>query len=195
MINALEYKSGNIQVKIDGHRHVFESAKSFVRTRTFKKIIDSKPVGVEEEFTDKIPESDVSNEIPIVKAAFNAIAKLTTRSEWTAKFNEKTGLVKWQGQIITPETDLTSLPEDIAAFCLAIRTTDTIATYDALKPVEFETDDVPSSRIEMIAGEPVLVNKVNKVIRTKRTRVKNEDGTPAFDNGEPLFAEVPIQKK
>lgn len=175
MINALEYTQGNIQVKIDGHRHVLESAKTL-------------PSG------QVVVDSDLTNELPIVKLAAEAVFPLSTRSEGLARFNEKTGLVKYNGQQITPEDDLTALPEDIQAFCLAIRTPSTLSTYEGLKPPVYETDDVPGSKIEIRNGKPVLVPTVEKRVRTRKVRVKNEDGTPAFRGKEPLFYNEPILK-
>lgn len=175
MINALEYTKGNIQVKIDGHRHVLQSAKTL-------------PGG------EVITESDLTNELPIIRAAAKAVFPLTTRTEGVARFNEKTGLVKYQGQFITPESNLTALPEDIQAFCQAIRTPSTIKTFNALKDPVYETDDVPDKKIEIRNGKPVLVNTVKKVVRTRKVRVKNEDGSPAFRGKEPLFYNEPILK-
>jgi len=175
MINSLEYTKENIEVKIDGHRHVLESAKTL-------------PSG------QVVTDSDLSNELPIIKAVAEAVFATSVRTEGAARFNESTGLVKFNGQVITPESDLTALPEDIQAFCQAIRTPSTIKTFNALKEPEYETDDVPDKKIEMRNGKPVLVDTIKKVVRTKQVRVKNEDGSDAFQGKEPLFYNEPILK-
>lgn len=180
MINALEYTKGNIEVKIDGHRHVLMSAKTLSGGQV-------------------IVESDLTNELPIIRAAAEAVFPLTTRSEGLARFNEKTGLVKYNGQLITPEDDLTGYPEDIRAFCEAIRTPTTLKTFNALKEPEYETDDIPHSKVQLIDGAPVLVNTIEKRIRTESVRVRNPDKTLAFTRDgkgvkQPLFADVAIIK-
>ena len=182
MIKSLEYNQGNVQVKIDGHRHVLNPAKTLRG--------------------EEIPESDLSNELPLVKAVAEAVFPLSTRSEGVARFNQQTGLVKWNGNIITPESPLSSYPKDIKAFCTAVRTPETLATFESLKPeedVKYEMENYDRAAIKMVNGSPVLVNETRKRRKTKRMRVKNEDGTLAFtrdDAGKkkPLYAEVPVFK-
>ena len=175
MINSLEYTKGNIEVKIDGHRHVLESAKT---------LSDG----------EEIKESDLTNELPIVRAIAQAVFATTEVSEGVVKFSAQTGLVKWSGAEITPESALEGLPADIRAFAKAVRTPETIATYNALKPVEFEMEDFDHEGIKLINGVPTLIKGIKQRPKTKKVRVKNEDGTPAFRDGEPLFTHVQIVK-
>jgi len=198
MINSLEYTQGNIQVKIDGHKHVLTPAKTAM---VDKNVMIPDPENAGEEIfshMEKVPEeqkqSKLTNELPIVKAAAKAVFAVNVNSEGIARFNEKNGCVKWNGQVITPESDLTAYPEDIQAFCQAIRTPSTIKTFNAFKEPVYETDDVPDKKIEMRNGKPVLVNTVRQVVRTKKVRVKNEDGSDAFQGKEPLFYNEPILK-
>lgn len=175
MINALEYTKGNIQVKIDGHRHVLMSAKTL-------------PSG------EKITQSDLSNELPLIKAVAEAVFATRTRTEGVARFKESTGCVRWGDRLISPEDSLTDLPSDIKAFCNAVRTAETLKTFNDQKEPEYETEDIPVKNVRMVNGAPVLVAETKKVVRTKRVRVKNEDGSPAFRGKEPLFVDQPILK-
>lgn len=183
----IEYNQGNIQLKIDGHRSVLTCAK------TVKHTVDGNPVDAQ------VKESKLTGQPAIVKAVTNAVFPLSVRTKGLARFNEKTGCVKWNKQQITPESDLTALPEDIQAFCQAIRTPSTIKTFNALKEPEYETDDIPHSKIQLIDGAPVLVNTIEKRVRTESVRVRNPDKTLAFTRDakgvkQPLFADVPILK-
>ena len=183
MINALEYNGGNIQVKIDGHRHVLESAKTLLGGENIK-------------------ESDLSNELPIVRAIAQAVFATTEVSEGVVKFSEQTGLVRWNGAVITPESDLTGLPADIRAFAKAVRTPETIATFESLKPPkepEFVMEDFSQRSVKLVDGKPVWVTETLQRQKTKPVRVKNEDGSPAFiedrdGNQKPHFVDVPILK-
>jgi len=175
MIKSLEYTKGDIWAKIDGHRHVLQSAKTLSNG-------------------DKVTESDLSNELPLIKAVCEAVFATRTRTEGVARFKESTGCVRWGEREITPEDSLSGLPSDIKAFCTAVRTAETLKTFNDQKPVEYETDDVPDKKIEIRKGKPVLVNTVRQVVRTKKVRVKNEDGSPAFQGKEPLFYNEPILK-
>lgn len=158
MINALEYTKGNIEVKIDGHRHVLTSAKSFARMRNVirdgvkitKEVTEevngvsvTRKVAIEKKVTETVKESKLTGELPIVRAAAKAVFAVSLISEGVARFNELNGCVKWKvpdgpgkppkTMVITPESDLTALPEDIQAFCLAIRTPSTIKTFNDVK--------------------------------------------------------------
>ena len=183
MINSLEYTKGNIEVKIDGHRHVLESAKT---------LSDG----------EEIKESDLTNELPIVRAIAQAVFATTEVSEGVVKFSEQTGLVKWNGSEITPETPLAGLPADIRAFAQAVRTPKTIATFESLKPPkepEYVMEDYTVSGIKIIDGVPTIVNEVKQRPKTKPVRVRNEDRTLAFKRDSlgrrtPLFFDQPILK-
>ena len=178
MINSIEYTKGNLQVKIDGHRHVLTSANPSLA----------------------VAESDLTNELLIVKAAGEAVFPLSTRSEGIARFNEATGLIKWQGQVITPESDLSGLPEDISAFATALRTTESIAAFNSLKEPEYEQEEYEFEGVVVVNDVPTLVKETRKRDKMRKVRVKNPDGSPAFTEKivkgktvkSPLFVEVPI---
>ena len=100
MIELVEYTQGNIQFKIDSHRSVLESAKT----------VDGRDIA----------ESDFSQIPALVQEAFIAVKDLSTRSEGEAKFKLSAAIIQWDEHIITPDTDLSALPEDILAFVNAI---------------------------------------------------------------------------
>lgn len=178
MINSLEYTKGNIQVKIDGHRYVLESAKTL-------------PSG------EKVKQSPLVDEPPIVRAVAEAVLPLRKRSEGTVRFCEATGIVKWNGQVITPESPLSKLPNDVKAFCQAVRTPETIATFNAAKGPEYVLEEYTDSRVVLVEGEPTLIKERKKRPKTRRIQVKNEDGTLAFrdkEGKEPIWYDEPILK-
>lgn len=167
MINSIEYNQGNIEVKIDGHRHVLQCAKTLSNG-------------------DKIPESKLDGQLPLVRAACEAVFSFKARSEGVAKLDYAKGCVRWSGRLITPETPLKGLPADIKAFIKAVRTPEIISIYEALKAPEFEMEEFTVEEVVMREGKPVLVPLTKKRPKTKKVRVKNEDGTLAFSGKKTL---------
>lgn len=186
MIQSIEYNRGDIQVKSDGHRYVLCCKRTL-------------PNG------DKVVQSNISKEPALVKSVAGAVFPLRTRSEGLARFNPVTGCIKWDGNIITPESKLTDFPKDIQAFAKALRTPETIATFNAQKEPEYVMENHEVERIKLVDGVPVLVKETIKRPKTQSVRVKDEQGNDVMteavsldEEGDevkelvPLLANIPV---
>ena len=175
MIESIEYFNGNLHVKIDGHRHVLESEKKL-------------------KSGEYINQSDLSNELPLVKSIAEAVLPIKSASNGKIAFNPRTGCVLFGGEQITPRQDISKFPNEVRAFARASRTEESIAAFNASQPPEYETKEVEVQRVVIKSGVPTLISEKKRVPKTRKVAVMDETGAPATRNGKEIFIEQPILK-
>jgi len=178
MIQALRYlpRSGNLEIKENNGRRVLESAKTI------------------NDFS--IKDSDVSGESTFIQTIFTAVKGENPSSTIkSCNFNFRLGVFTVDGRVITPDDGLTGETSEVRDFANVVFTPENRVVYDANKPVEYQMESKPFRRIEDRNGVPTLITGTEPVPKTRKVRVKNEDGSPAFDeNGKPLFTREKIKK-
>jgi len=178
MLQAMRYipKSGNLEIKIDGHRHVLESAKS---------LSDG---GI-------VVESDDSNEDSFVKSVFTAIkGEIPDSSVNRCDYLPGRGVIRVDDRIITPDDDLTGEESEVQTFAGAVFTTENIAVYEAGKPVEYEKESEDFEDFKIENGKHIRFINTREKIKTRSEPLFNEDGSRSMRDGKPRFVEVPVTK-
>jgi len=182
MIEALRYLpiSGNLEIRIDGHRHVLESAKILE--------VDEGMV------TYEVKDSDTDNEDPFISSVFSSVkGEIPDSTIRSCDYLPKYGVIKVDGKIITPDDDLSNRPVEVKNFAGAVFTEENNALFESLKS-PFETEPVVIDEVvDDKDGNPVLTS-------VQRTRVKMVDVQVRDDQGKLLFTvangkETPVTVK
>lgn len=95
----IEYNSfGDLQLLTNKHRHVLHPNR-----------LDGED--------NEIPESDVAGESAIVQAVFNAMKAVPTAGEHRMiSFDSVTGIIKVDGQALTPDSDVSGFNQEVQTF-------------------------------------------------------------------------------